>query len=59
TGTAQTRGKSHGWFIGFFPYKEPKYTICVFLENGGSSHEALDVVYKFLNSLKSQNLLEK
>ncbi len=59
TGTAQTRGKSHGWFIGFFPYKEPKYTICVFLENGGSSHEALNVVYKFLDSLKSQNLLEK
>ena len=59
TGTAQTRGKSHGWFIGFFPYKEPKYTICVFLENGGSSHEALNVVYNFLNSLKSQNLLEK
>ncbi len=59
TGTAQTRGKSHGWFIGFFPYNKPKYTICVFLENGGSSHEALNVVYKFLKTINSQNLFEK
>ena len=48
TGTAQNRGKPHGWFIGYFPYKESKYTICVFLENGISSHEALSVTYNFL-----------
>lgn len=57
TGTAQTKGNSHGWFIGFFPYRETSYTICVFLENGGSSHEAVDVVYRFLKKIKEDNLL--
>lgn len=57
TGTAQTRGKSHGWFIGFFPYKKPKYTICVFMENGGSSHEAVMVTYTFLNEIKQRGFL--
>lgn len=37
TGTAQVaRGQPHGWFVGFFPFKNPKFVICVFLENGGS-----------------------
>jgi len=58
TGTAQTSGKSHGWFIGFFPYKNPKYTICVFLENGGSSYEAIKVVFRFLRLLKNKGLIE-
>lgn len=58
TGTAQNPGKSHGWFVGFFPYHNPKYSICVFLENGGSSHEALGVVYKFLSRLKSEGLIK-
>ena len=57
TGTAQTRGKSHGWFVGFFPYRSPKYTICVFLEHGISSYEAVKVVYKFLEKLKEDNLI--
>ena len=57
TGTAQTRGKSHGWFIGFFPYKRPKYTICVFIENGGSSHEAVEVMRLFIEDLKAQKLI--
>jgi penicillin-binding protein 2 len=57
TGTAQTRGKPHGWFVGFFPYENPKYTICVFLEHAGSSYEALKVTYYFLKKLKEENLL--
>lgn len=57
TGTAQTRGESHGWFLGFFPYDNPKYTICVFLENSGSSFEAVKVTYQFLKMLKEKNLL--
>ncbi len=57
TGTAQTSGRSHGWFIGYFPYKDSKYTICVFLENGGSSYEALRVVYKFLKKIDEEELL--
>jgi len=57
TGTAQTSGPPHGWFIGYFPYKDSKYTICVFLENGISSHEALRVVYKFLKKINEEELL--
>ena len=57
TGTAQTAGLPHGWFVGFFPADAPKYTICVFLENGGSSYEALKVAYYFLEKLKEQQLL--
>ncbi|MDD4955854.1 MAG: penicillin-binding transpeptidase domain-containing protein, partial [Candidatus Omnitrophica bacterium] len=57
TGTAQTNGRPHGWFVGFFPENSPKYTICVFLENGGSSYDALKVTYSFLEKLKEQQLL--
>ena len=57
TGTAQNRGRPHGWFIGFFPYNGAKYTICVFLENGGSSHQALRVTYNFLKKITENNLL--
>ena len=57
TGTAQTSGRPHGWFVGFFPANAPKYTICVFLENGGSSYEALKVAYSFLEKIKEQQLL--
>lgn len=57
TGTAQTHGRAHGWFVGYFPYDDPKYTICVFLENAGSSYEALKVTYEFLSQLKEKNIL--
>jgi penicillin-binding protein 2 len=52
TGTSQTSRKSHGWFVGFFPYHNPKYTICVFLEHGDSSHNALEVARIFLSKLQ-------
>jgi len=58
TGTAQNIGENHGWFGGFFPYKNPKYTISVFLENAGSSYEALKVAKKFLLNLKKEELLD-
>ncbi len=57
TGTAQNNRAPHGWFVGYFPYKDTKYTICVFLENGGSSYEALKVTYKFLKKIKESDLL--
>jgi len=58
TGTAQTKSKAHGWFFGFFPYDKPKYTICVFLENIGTSHEAVKLTYDFLFELKNKNLIK-
>ena len=57
TGTAQNAGLPHGWFVGFFPYHNPKYAFCVFLENGLSSHEALKAAYKFLGELKDEGLI--
>jgi len=57
TGTAQASGHPHGWFVGYFPHKDSRYTICVFLENGISSHEALRVVYKFLKKVNEEKLL--
>ena len=57
TGTAQTRGKAHGWFAGFFPYQNPKYSVCVFLENGGSSYQAVKVTYQLLKRLREENLI--
>lgn len=36
TGTAQTsRGKSHGWFMGFAPFEDAKLTVVIFDEYGG------------------------
>ena len=39
TGTAQAPpGQAHAWFVGFFPYDNPKYVISVFLERGGPGY---------------------
>ena len=36
TGTAQNPlGKTHAWFSGFAPYKDPRICVVVFLEHGG------------------------
>ncbi len=58
TGTAQNnKGAPHGWFVGFFPYNHPVYSICVFLENAGSSHEAVGVAHTFLKDLLDKKLI--
>lgn len=36
TGSAEVPGKqSHAWFAGYLPADDPKYAVCVFVENGG------------------------
>lgn len=58
TGTAQApRAAAHGWFSCFFPYREPKYTLTIMLENCGSSHVAADVLEKFLKKVIDRGLL--
>ncbi len=37
TGTAETSGDSHAWFIGFAPADDPKVAVVVFLEEEGST----------------------
>ena len=53
TGTAQTgRYSENGeeiftaWFCGFYPYDNPKYTICVTMYNGGESTRTAAPVFK-------------
>ena len=39
TGTAQAPpGQPHAWWTGFFPYDQPKFVMCVFLEHGGPGY---------------------
>ncbi len=58
TGTAQMpRGSSHGWFAGFFPYKAPRFVICVFLERAGSGSVAASLSRQIIASLAEQGLI--
>lgn len=58
TGTAQvTRGLTHAWFVGFFPYDKPKYAICVFLENGGPGHAATVIARRIIEEMNKQGLI--
>jgi penicillin-binding protein 2 len=58
TGTAQASPKQpHGWFVGFFPYKEPRYVICVFLEHGGSGYAASVVAEDIIKGMHKEGLL--
>ncbi len=43
TGTAQTSGLNHGWFVGFAPAEDPEIAVTVFLENGQTSQNALPI----------------
>jgi len=58
TGTAQVSGrKAHGWFVGFSPFKEPKYSFCILLENCGSSQYAVAKTKEILKKMKERGLL--
>jgi len=58
TGTAQvSRGQPHGWFVGFFPYKNPKFVLCVFLEHGGSGYHATVLAKQIIEKMIQEGLL--
>jgi penicillin-binding protein 2 len=58
TGTAQvSRGATHAWFVGFFPFDKPKYIICVFLENGGPGHAATVIARQIIEAMNNQGLI--
>ncbi|MDD2688686.1 MAG: penicillin-binding protein 2 [Candidatus Omnitrophica bacterium] len=58
TGTAQvSHGQPHSWFTGFFPYKNPKYVICVFLENGGPGYYACVVAKQIIEQMANEGLI--
>jgi penicillin-binding protein 2 len=58
TGTAQAPpGQSHGWFAGFFPFKNPKYAICVFLERGTAGYVSCVVTKQIIQEMDKQGLI--
>jgi penicillin-binding protein 2 len=58
TGTAQAPpGQAHAWFIGFFPFKNPKFAICVFLERGGPGHYACVIARQIIEEMINEGLL--
>ncbi|MDD5155704.1 MAG: penicillin-binding protein 2 [Candidatus Omnitrophica bacterium] len=58
TGTVQVpRGQAHAWFAGFFPYKKPKFVICVFLEHGASGQVSCRLARQIIEMMAKENLI--
>jgi len=58
TGTAQAPPKSsHAWFSGFFPFKSPRFVICVFLEHGGPGYYSCLVAKRVIEEMLEQGLI--
>jgi penicillin-binding protein 2 len=58
TGTAQvSRGQPHGWFVGFFPFNNPKFVICVFLENSGAGFVSSMLTEKIIEAMAEEQLI--
>jgi len=58
TGTAQAPpGQPHAWFAGFFPFKEPKYVICVFLEHGGPGYYSCLTAKEIIEGMVKEGLI--
>ncbi len=58
TGTAQVpHGQPHAWFLGFFPFKNPRYAICVFLERGGPGYYACVVAKQIIEQMLNDGLI--
>ena len=59
TGTAQSspNKKHHAWFVGYVKSSKRNFVICVFLEHGGSSHNATLLGRKLFVEMKDRNML--
>lgn len=58
TGTAQvSRGQPHAWFVGFLPFKKPRFVICVFLEHGGSGVFSVLVAKQIIERMSAEGLV--
>lgn len=58
TGTAQAPpGVSHAWFVGFFPFKNPKYVICVFLERGGPGYVSCVLAKQIIEAMVNEGAI--
>ncbi|MFA5411025.1 MAG: penicillin-binding protein 2 [Candidatus Omnitrophota bacterium] len=58
TGTSQVPlGQPHAWFTGFFPFKNPQFIICVFLEHGGSGYYACVLTKQIIEAMAKEGLI--
>ncbi|HBR14594.1 MAG TPA: penicillin-binding protein 2 [Candidatus Omnitrophica bacterium] len=59
TGTAQSQpGKEHhAWFVGYIEGQQKDIAFCVFLEHGGSSHNACLLAKEFLLRMQEEKML--
>ena len=58
TGTAQAPpGAAHGWFAGFFPFKDPHFVICVFLERAGAGYHAAVLGKRIIEQMSKEGLI--
>lgn len=58
TGTAQVSGSQpHAWFAGFFPFKEPKFVICVFLERAGPGYLSCVLAKQIIEQMLQEGLV--
>lgn len=54
TGSAETgisingERQVHGWFTGYFPADNPKYALCVFVENGRSGAKSAAPIFRII-----------
>ncbi|MFH1354776.1 MAG: penicillin-binding protein 2 [Candidatus Omnitrophota bacterium] len=58
TGTAQAPpGSPHGWFVGYFPFQEPRYVICVFLERGKYGYASAVLAKEIIQEMIEKDLI--
>ncbi len=59
TGTAQSSrpGEHHAWFAGYCLTNKAKLAFCVFLEFGGSSHNACEIAHDLLVRIQEAQIL--
>lgn len=59
TGTAQTSSgkEDHSWFVGYAKNDKQNIAFCVFLEHGGSSHNACLVAREMLLRMRERKIL--
>jgi cell division protein FtsI/penicillin-binding protein 2 len=59
TGTAQAGANkpNHAWFSGYLNSTKKNIAFCVLLEHGGSSANAVDVLYKIIMKMQSLGIL--
>lgn len=60
TGTAETSGIDHAWFVGYAPAERPRIAFVVVLEHGGGGGKvAGPVAHDFVQALLERGLIEK